>query len=112
LIVETVLAQYTADLSFPKPLLFQFCIGGDPYGDPIKIYRGYKDFIREVHGSKGTFPAMDSLSKEAHKMEWLYLTVRPLVQSQGHSLQIKIEDDIPINGTYCDATFICTSEVE
>jgi len=108
--------QFSDNIVFTSPICFEIWVY-DPNDLPNKVlYKSikYKNIFNVIDSSDGissTMPAITSagMTQDLHSLIFNYKTVTELKHSKGAELRIKIEDNMPLTGEYCTATFYIES---
>jgi len=93
---------------------------GIPAGTKIplgnaNVYKGIRDFNVEATKSYPIYPAIGGsswrgLTKDMIVFNCDYVSTSVLYFDHGNEMRIKLEHDVPFNGTYASHSFICTVE--
>jgi hypothetical protein len=98
--IPLIEVQFSVNVSLLGKYEFQFEeLGYDPNNLPNKmvykttLYRSIKNFIDESNNSLAkVLPAMGELTNDIISFVWEYQTYRPMIDSQGAELKIKLKD--------------------
>jgi hypothetical protein len=123
--------QLTDDVVMTGDVIFDILAynPADPSWDPAAVppvlpravvkserYKRIIDFFQESTGPYPVIPAFGGpvrgIQKPIVTLPFQYLAYRDLKSSQGVQLQVRIEGDTPMDGSFANATFYCLSELE
>lgn len=115
--IRHVEIQFTTDISFSSPIV-QRIKAFNPLAPPSKIEVEHIEFINEYDviciGNEGTglIPKYGALAHDMHVFPFAYGRTIDLKSSEGSEINVELEDDTPMGGTFSTVTFYTTDEDE
>lgn len=110
-------AQFSINVKIIEPVRFQIRVY-NPYDLPNKVSYGEADVYKSGYdfanvGNGGTYiPAFADMDEDLVVVPFNYATVKDMSSSVGAEVQIRIDNDTPLDGYFGTLTAYCLSEDE
>lgn len=115
--INNAQCQFTSDIHITSPVVFEVWYNHPTYrwvpvpGTKI-TYKNEKDFVTACNGGQSTIQAWGNFQFQTIILVFDYARPKPLRSSSNIQIRIYLKTHTPLEGTFANATFYVTTEVE